>query len=413
MNHHEIEKARRCLRTAGTVEDRAHIRQAAMARLKDEIEVTAQRKEAVKKDFRERLEKWETRTVPENAPVVARPGDRHDSRLYRLTGWIALLSETGLAAWIFLRLHVPAWIGALTALGVTFTLHGVFLFACENEERPKETVYRIKRYAAIPAIIGFLIAVAGGALARYVTGRMAYMLLPLFSFSLWLGTLSLIVLAASLFTIAHLRGWAKRHENEYWQLDGDSRASKAFLDQLEVEERGSNPSESRPRLLLPEAVSQNKHSISAMILLGVLLLANAACATLVSDDSGAEDSSAPKVIVPEADLQVFIDWSGSCVRPALDEAWATVQSELPAIIEQRRIGKVTIWSFDQDGWCPKRNAELELPVPMTAVQPKLEANKWESFSNIRDAVREVEDREWQKRQAVMKDRYRRELTQAL
>src|SRR5205807_6665608 len=79
MNHHEIEKARRCLRAAGTVEDRAHIRQAAMARLKDEIEVTAQRKEAVKKDFRERLEKWETRTVPENAPVVARPGDRPDS----------------------------------------------------------------------------------------------------------------------------------------------------------------------------------------------------------------------------------------------------------------------------------------------------------------------------------------------
>src|SRR5438876_4410706 len=81
MNHHEIEKARRCLRTAGTVEDRAHIRQAAMARLKDEIEVTAQRKEAIKKDFRERLEKWETRTVPEHAPVVARPGDRHDNVL--------------------------------------------------------------------------------------------------------------------------------------------------------------------------------------------------------------------------------------------------------------------------------------------------------------------------------------------
>src|SRR2546428_13870976 len=84
MNHHEIEKARRCLRTAGTVEDRAHIRQAAMARLRDEIEVTAQRKEAVKKDFRERLEKWETRTVPENAPVVARPGERHDNVAARI-----------------------------------------------------------------------------------------------------------------------------------------------------------------------------------------------------------------------------------------------------------------------------------------------------------------------------------------
>ena len=81
MNHKEIKKARRRLRYAGTVEDRAHVRQAAIARLKDEIEVTAQRKEAIQKDFRERLEKRKTRTVPENAPVVARPSDRHDSRL--------------------------------------------------------------------------------------------------------------------------------------------------------------------------------------------------------------------------------------------------------------------------------------------------------------------------------------------
>src|SRR6266581_9189140 len=110
------------------------------------------------------------------------------------TAWIALLCETGLAAWVFMRLGVSPIIGALTALGITFTLHGVFLYVFEDEDRPKETMYRIKHYAAIPAIIGFIIAVAGGALARYVTGRIAYMLLPLFSFSLWLGTLSLIVL---------------------------------------------------------------------------------------------------------------------------------------------------------------------------------------------------------------------------
>jgi len=62
-------------------EHRAQIRQCAIERLKAEIEVTAQRKETIKKDFRERLEKRETRAVPEPVPVVARPGDRHDSRL--------------------------------------------------------------------------------------------------------------------------------------------------------------------------------------------------------------------------------------------------------------------------------------------------------------------------------------------
>src|SRR5206468_2633794 len=184
MHYHEIEKARRRLRHAGTVEDRAQFRQSMIARLHDDIEVLGHRKDAVQQDFRKRLATWETRTVPEQAPVLANPTDAHDSRLYRLTG---------------------------------------------------------------------VIAVAGGALARYVTGKMAYVLLPLFSFSLWLGTLSLIVLAASLFTIAHLRGWALRHEKQFRGIDDACRASKAFLDQLETEERQSNPSENKPRMLLPEA----------------------------------------------------------------------------------------------------------------------------------------------------------------
>src|SRR5437867_9637259 len=98
MHYHDIEKARRRLRHAGTVEDRAQFRQATIARLRDDIEVLGHRKEAIQKDFRKRLATWETRSVPEHVAVLANPTDAHDSQLYRLTGWIALLSETGLAA---------------------------------------------------------------------------------------------------------------------------------------------------------------------------------------------------------------------------------------------------------------------------------------------------------------------------
>src|SRR5439155_26188679 len=168
-----------------------------------------------------------------------------------------------------------------------------FLFACESEDRPKVTVDRIKRYAAIPAIVGFLVALAGGALARYVTGNLAYLLLPLFSFSLWLGTLSLIVLAASLFTIAHLRGWASRHENEYHRLDSYERASASFLRELLQEEQWTaEPGQMRkPTLLLPEAVSQGKHSIGAVILLAAALFANSGCAGLASDEADGIDAA--------------------------------------------------------------------------------------------------------------------------
>ena len=50
---------------------------------------------------------------------------------------------------------------------------------------------------------------------------------------------------------------------------------------------------------------------------------------------------------------------------------------------------------------------------MTAERPKVDGGEWESFSNIRDAVREVEDREWENRQAVVMDQYRHELGKTL
>ena len=147
-------------------------------------------------------------------------------------------------------------------------------------------------------------------------------------------------------------------------------------------------------LLLPEAVSQGKHTISAVILLAAVLFANSGCAGLASDEATgiaaatqSQDSLVPKE--SGAELQVFIDWSGSCVRPALDEAWATVKSELPAIMEQHRIGTLTIWSFDTDGWCPKRIAAEQLPILTMGEHPKLDGGEWESFSNIRDAVRQA------------------------
>ena len=103
----------------------------------------------------------------------------------------------------------------------------------------------------------------------------------------------------------------------------------------------------KPTLLLPEAVSQGKHTISLVILLAAVLFANSGCTGIASDeladiDTTTQSQGSVEVRESGADLHVFIDWSGSCVRPALDEAWATVKSELPAIIQQHRIGTLTI-----------------------------------------------------------------------
>src|SRR5207247_498522 len=242
MNLKQLEKARRALRHAGTLADRNQLRAALIPRLTNDIEVLQQSKDTGRADYRRRLERWRTEEIPENVPVCAIPSEVQDSRLYRVTGSFALLGEMGLAAWIFHRLGVGWWFGVLIALFVTFTLHGIFLHIFDNPERPKETIYRIRRYASLPAIVGFLLALGLGMLARYVYGGLAYMLLPLFSAALWLGTLSLLVLAASLFTLAHILGWSRRHETEYRNFDADERGSSAFLKELDGEKEDRPPS---------------------------------------------------------------------------------------------------------------------------------------------------------------------------
>src|SRR5207302_4913900 len=96
----------------------------------------------------------------------------------------------------------------------------------DNPERPKGAIHRLRTRVSLPAIFGFLVA-------------LAVLLLPAFSFALWLGTLSLVILAASLFTVAHIQGWSAHHEKQYRELDNEERASGAFLDELRAE--GTRP----------------------------------------------------------------------------------------------------------------------------------------------------------------------------
>src|SRR5437016_11952117 len=197
MKFGEIAKARTALLNAGTTFDRNQLRATLMSHLAKDVETLGQQMATVRADYRRKLERWRTQEVPENVWVSALPSDMHDSWLYRMTGVFALLCEMALAAWIFNWLGVGWWMGVATALGITLTLHGIFLHLFDNPERPKEAIHR---------------------------------------FALWLGTLSLVILAASLFTVAHIQGWSARHEKQYQEFDNEERVSSAFLDQLRAED---------------------------------------------------------------------------------------------------------------------------------------------------------------------------------
>src|SRR5207248_11794736 len=318
MKFGEIAKARTALLNAGTTFDRNQLRAALMSHLAKDIETLGQRMATVRADYRRKLERWRTQEVPENVWVSALPSDMHDSWLYRMTGIFALLCEMALAAWIFNWLGVGWWMGVATALGITLTLHGIFLHLFDNPERPKEAIHRLRTRVSLPAIFGFLVALAVGVLARYVQGALAVLLLPAFSFALWLGTLSLVILAASLFTVAHIQGWSARHEREYRELDNEERASGVFLEELRAE--GARPEAVASRSPFAAGALSNISStvggrVAGLLTGGILALAlvsASGCATAVKSANVPEAAVAAGPTA--AILHTFVDTSGSCVR---------------------------------------------------------------------------------------------------
>jgi len=191
------------------------------------------RMQALAKEFRRTLAIWSTQAVPEDVVPFSILTDIHNSWLYCVAGLSAGGGEAGLAWLIFEHLKVWGGYGAITAVLVTFLLHGAFHFIFHNDVRPKRGVYLIRKYVVSASVVLFFAAFATSALARYVSDPNTLIgLLPFFSIALWSGTLSLLVLAAGLFTVFHILRWSRRFDSAYRVADAEKRASEAFLEEL-------------------------------------------------------------------------------------------------------------------------------------------------------------------------------------
>ena len=414
----EIAKARLSLQNAGTLADRNRLRSTLISHLENDIRVFEQEKAIVRDDYRRKLERWRTEEVSENVPVCALPSDIHDSRLYRVTGVFALCCEMALAAWVFQWLGVGWWMGVLMALGITTTLHGIFLHVFDDRERPKESICRIKTFASRPAIFGFLVALALGVLARYVNGSLAVLLLPAFSLALWLGTLSLLILAASLLTVAHIQSWSARYETQNRKLDHEQRVSSVFLNELQADDGSTAVIPRTPGQAFGAAASADNASSAAKRRMG--FLASGVIAAALISGTGCAPATSASTPQPQvepsavgADLDIFLDTSGSCVRPAFQESWNTVARELPELIERYEIKRLAVWQFDEDGWSPQQLREIALPDQRLPAHSRIAGTEWESFANIREAMREADEQEWRRRVTAEKEQYRQRLASAL
>lgn len=152
----------------------------------------------------------------------------------------ALLGETALGTAIAIRNGLPFWSGVFIASVLAIFFDAAFLFAWLRAKRYREALDKLRRFLLKPSLIIFGIALPVFFLGRMARGQMAVSLATVVSVSLWLATLSLLVLGATLLACAFIYNWTKRDKGDFDEAMGGQTALRVTMDKTlrELESRG-------------------------------------------------------------------------------------------------------------------------------------------------------------------------------
>lgn len=222
---HEIEDA--------TPAEKPGVVQSIIMQCKAELENMEEQLRFLLEQFKRKFNHWMMQD-PENLnrPVVISQ-DRQEAKKTRLFAWAGLLIEILLSIWIFVTTLGISWfLGAIIAILLSVFVHVLILTLFRNQERPRETLRKIKKIVFIPSLLIFVISMSITLFVRTVSGPLALLLAPFFGILLWGSTISLIALVGSLFSIAHLFDWSYRDFKEYVQLEKEKIITDTFLSKV-------------------------------------------------------------------------------------------------------------------------------------------------------------------------------------
>lgn len=167
--------------------------------------------------------------------------DHQDARKMRLFAWAGLVLEILLAIWVFIVSLGLSWIfGALTAVLLALFAHILVSTLFRKVERPRESRRKIRKYVMIPSLALFIPSASILLLVRTLGGPIALLFLPVFGFLMWLTTVSLIGLVASLLSTAHLLDWSFRDASEFNALERERIDTETFVEYLRKESGDQN-----------------------------------------------------------------------------------------------------------------------------------------------------------------------------
>lgn len=380
--------------------------------------------------FVHRLESWrdDLLFVFRGQPFVISDDEQRAKKFF--WGAVAsLLIEVVLGTAIASRNGLPLWTGVFIALTLAIVFDALFVLAWLRAKRYREALDKLRRFLLYPAGIIFGIALPIFLLGRMVRGQMAASLATVVSVSLWLSTLSLLVLGATLLACAFIYRWTKRDKADFDEEMAKQTALRVTMDKTlrELLSRGvdtdplveqlrnelktrnllgviSNQTSPRPAGLLSNAATAVK---LLPVLLVALALSNSSCTQANSDtpnapvqeqstqQSGNQQTTPvdfPMIVPPanseEIDLIVGLDGTGSG-HPGANEMLArNFKRDDARIFAALGVRNLRIFEFIHNGRVPIERKNIDLPKFIRPQTLKADAGDAGIMNNIEEAVEE-------------------------
>jgi hypothetical protein len=275
-------------------------------------------------------------------------------------------------------------IATVITVAIAYALHGGITALVMRWDDPQLSYDRLKKYFILPAFVLMILSIIAYVAIQRLDPETLYFLQPVFSSSKFTAMLGFMVFGTALLVASDLLNWslvrAARYEalkDERQKIVSKRREWQEELDEVEETQGTSanqpptSPSTNQEALPNQPAASLNGNSASvsqgaakvlpaALILAGVLGLSSC--------------STPPQVkttfVQEKLTCNVVIDATGppndepvpqQAREQALRKTGLALLNNMPGIIEQQRVGKLSVFWFGSNGWNAENKLTLDLP----------------------------------------------------
>lgn len=425
MRNHDLQRMRQQVDEAGAPEHRLRMADSVRVALDQDLGRLRDTLAVYTTLFRRKLEVWTGRLEPHISRPFALPEETRTARQYGWYGLVCLAIEAVLAGWIFFRMGIMPWFGAVFALLMGVVCEGIVHHGLNNVDRPRETLRKIRDWVLTPGAILFVPSLIVLLLARIAEGVLAVQFLTGFNIALWLCSASVLILAAAFLAAREVLLWSQRDTETYEALNAEEAQTRAFRNQIEGEYQElastigrlrASPADGHSSHDQPQSVpSSSDGSFTLPIVLILLgLLSSTACTVNAPVEGGAK---LPQNVAPliEYDLDIYGDVSRSPDSTALSVVYRTlIPIQLVELAERWHIRRVATYRFGEDGWNCTQTFAVDLP---RVIRPKpLNSSGSEIaalFPNLTQAVQEDQAQQLARQEEQARQTYRAQLRNAL